>query len=127
MDQASLVETDISLGEALLKRLDKRGFSVASALWFFIPESNEWRLILATPLVDEVGPRATYLKIAQSEKRSSAHQKVPLERISVVSTNHPVISALSAMIRVDGIGGVRFTNNSVNGIFIADAYLYRSV
>ena len=60
MDQTALVGPDISGGEQLLRVLDQAHFPVASALWLLRAETQDWRLLLATPLVDNPGPRKAY-------------------------------------------------------------------
>jgi hypothetical protein len=43
-----------------------------------------------------------------------------------VKDNDPIVVLLRKAISTGpGIAGVRFTNNSVNGTFIDDAYIYR--
>jgi len=46
--------------------------------------------------------------------------------ITVVKDNDPLVVLLRKAISTGlGISGVRFTNNSINGTFIDDAYIYR--
>ena len=65
MVKASLVESDIEDGRRLLDELNKLDsrFLVRAAFWFYRPEVFEWRLFIATPLVNQRGPASAYTDI----------------------------------------------------------------
>jgi hypothetical protein len=122
---AALVDTEISLGRELINALDEAGFPVQAALWVYVPEASEWRFVVATPLVDQKGPTATYSEVQRALKRFVPSQ-ISLRRISVVSPRDRFIQVLRSAIRTDpGISGIRFTNNTINNVFVEDAYIYR--
>ena len=67
MDQTALVETDIQIGEEATRALDEsKALPVRACLWQYVPEAAEWRLLVASPLVDEKGPREAYTRIQQA-------------------------------------------------------------
>lgn len=86
-----LVDTDIKEGERLLKRLDEQRISVTSAMWLFFSEPEEWRLLLALPLVRHEGPLAAYEVIRRVLKKYNLG--VPLSRIVVVSPKDADLAA----------------------------------
>lgn len=47
----------IDAGAELTARLDESGLPITTALWFFVPDLNEWRLLFASPDVATKGPR----------------------------------------------------------------------
>jgi hypothetical protein len=51
MDKPALVNSDMDAGERLVRGLDEAGLKVTAALWFYMSDSDEWRLMLATPVV----------------------------------------------------------------------------
>jgi hypothetical protein len=54
--------------------------------------------------------------------------KVGIQNISVVDTQEPFISLLLGAIRTgEGISGIRFSRNTINGTFVEDTYIYRLV
>ena len=53
----------IDAGAELTRKLDESGLPVTTALWLFVSELNEWRLLFASPEVDTKGPRDVYEKI----------------------------------------------------------------
>src|SRR6266550_4760732 len=91
----SLSERMISAGAELTRRLDEAGFVVAAALWFYDPESNDWRLIIASPGVHTKGLK-TFYKEVQSVLRTMPEDEyaISLKDISVVDLSDPLISLL---------------------------------
>ena len=47
----------IDAGARLTQQLDESGLPIQVAMWFFMPEINEWRLLFASPEVLERGSR----------------------------------------------------------------------
>jgi hypothetical protein len=130
MVKTSLVERDISEGKRILEALDRpksngTSFRVKAAFWLYSPESEGWRLMLATPLVDEKGRLATY---AHLRKLLDSIQSLNLSthNISVVSPRDPLVKALREAQRVAAEpDDLRFSGTMIGGTYIEDAYLYR--
>ena len=126
MDKKTLVDVNIIDGKLILERLDASKIDVKSAFWFFMSNINEWRLMLATPIVDKQGPKNTYTKVQKELETLNDHIKIPLESISVISPNDPLNQLLSIGLKTGpGIFDIRFTANVINGVFIEDVYIYR--
>jgi hypothetical protein len=140
MAKTILVERDIGDGRELIKALGRAGFRVRAALWFYLSESAEWRLLVATPLVDEEGPIKAYTRVQSVlDKLSSAviigaqaptfdlpAFGITLQDISVVSPRHELIRALrSASRKGTGASDMRITRGVVDNVFIDDVYIYR--
>lgn len=141
MVKATLVEQDLAEGRQFLnalkeptevtvgrRRLTFGGashFRIKAAFWWYLPESPEWRLAIATPLVDEEGPLATYKDI---QKILAWHPdlNLSLQSISVLSPKDERVKAFKKAMRIapDPVG-VRFTRSALNGTYIEDAYVYR--
>ena len=123
MVASPLVDPYIEDGRKLVERLDGEGLSPEAALWFYLSESHEWRLILALKQVDELGPRETYKRI---QRVLDAEPSLSLRNVSVVSPDDDTIQLLRRAIRTSGgISSIRFTGNAIDGIFIEDALIYR--
>jgi hypothetical protein len=122
----ALVNADIEGGESLLRALDTAGLGVRTAFWFYFPESSDWRLVLALPLVDQRSSRAAYEAVRRVLDRS--HLDLPLRRITVVGLNNPFISTLrrSIVMPPGAISNVRMSNDRVGDFLVEDAYIYRS-
>jgi len=115
-------------GKKLTQQLDTDGFPVHASLWFYIPDANQWRLLIASPIVDTEGPKKAYEGIRESlSKDPTGFAGLSLQNITVLSPQDPLIRLLRFAVRLPGIGSVRFTRNRVNNVYIEDAYIYRTV
>ena len=130
MVKTSLVEQDLKDGKRLLEALNKpkpngTTFRVKAAFWLYRPESMEWRLVIATPLVDEKGRLATYVHL---RKVLDFIQPLNLSthNMTVMSPRDPLVKALRGALRIaPNSEGERFTRDMVGGAYVEDAYLYR--
>ena len=123
---ALVTPEDIVKGKEIVRALDASGFLVRSAFWFYIPDGEEWRLILATPKVDELGPRGAYATAQQVLRTLPG--KIEFEHITLVSPNDPLVKLLRVAVGTppDALADIRFTKNVINNVLIEDAYIYRS-
>jgi hypothetical protein len=126
MDKPTLVEADLEVGKALLSNLDKSRIKVEAAFWFYLSESNEWRLIFALPSVDKIGPQAAYEKLQSQLQKLEPKYNLALQNISIVSPKDNLVMLLKKAIQTGpGTSGIRFTRNTINNVFVEDAYIYR--
>lgn len=125
MDKTTLVEKDINEGKELIEAIDEASITLQAALWIYLSESDEWRFMIALPMIDQIGPKKTYTNI-QSILVKNEHLGISLKDISIVSPNHNLIKVLKMVISTGpGIQGIRMKRNMVNNVFIEDAYIYR--
>ena len=126
MVKDTLTPEMIDAGRALIEQLTAQDLPLSAALWFYFGEQNIWRLILASQIVKTRGPRAMYKKV-QSVIHASANEfpNLELSDIAVVSPDDNIITQFRSAIQLGGIGGVRFSNNTINGHLIEDAFLYK--
>ena len=128
----------IGAGRKLIEALDESPFKVTAAMWFYLSENDEWRLIIASPYIDKEGPKKSYEFIQdQLDKlskcidvvallRSGLSSYLSLENISVVSPSDDLIKLMRPAITTGpGISPIRFTRNVINNTLIEDAYIYR--
>ena len=123
----SLTEAMIRAGAALTRKLDERRWPVVASLWLYASEANQWRLLLASPLVASDGPRKSY-EIVQAALAATpaAEGTMSLSDVGVTEPTAPLISLLRAAVGTGPVvGGLRFTREVINGRFIEDAYIYR--
>lgn len=117
----------ISAGAELTRQLDKARFSVYASLWFYVPETNTWRFIIASPDVRTRGLKKAYKQVQSIVSKVPEDQpRIALKDITVVDSTDPLISLLRVAIKTgDGISGIRFSQNMINGVLIEDGYIYR--
>jgi hypothetical protein len=123
MVKSVLVDAKIEAGAELVRSLDRRGFLVSSAFWYLDSETEGWRLILAMPAVDREGAHAVYRKIQAIAK---SLPELSLFDISVVSPSDSLVRRMNQVIQTGPVvSGIRFTGNTIGGILVDDAYIYR--
>lgn len=124
----SLSDSMIKAGAKLVKRLDSEKSQVKSAFWLYTSDEKIWKLIIASPLVDSEGPRNFYKRIVTANESAEKHEEVvSLNDIGVTNTNNQIVQLLKFAIGTgDGISEIRFSRNTINGVFIEDCYIYRS-
>ena len=116
MDKVILVESYIEEGRRLIENLDRGGFPVYSALWFLDTSSGTWKLLIATPQLEQLGPHGSYSQISQY---MTDIREVLLKDIVVLNPNNNLISLLKSVIQTgrEQIAGIRLTNNVINNFF----------
>jgi hypothetical protein len=129
MVKEQLTEAMIEAGAELTVKLDEAGLPVTAALWFFIPEINEWRLLFASPEVSSKGPRKVYEQIQGAiEALGTKGDSVPLSIVGVLDADADLARSLKIAVRTagHGVNKIRFSKNLINGQFIDDALIYRA-
>lgn len=127
MDTESLVDREIDQGRRLVQALDQKGFPVVAALWSFLPEEGGWRLLIASPKVNEVGPRAAYAAIQDALLES--HIDLPLYRISAVTPTEALVGELRIFAGTDPapfLGSTYLQKAVIGDAYVEGAYVYRA-
>lgn len=124
----TLTESMIEAGADLIKKLDNVKANIVSAFWLYFPEEQTWRLIIASPNVDKEGPRKYYEKIVDANNKANKNENIlPLNNIGITNSENQTVQLLKIAINTgNSISGIRFSKNTINGVFIDDAYIYRS-
>jgi len=126
MDKTALVGIDIEGGEQLVSNLEQAGFDIRAALWLYSSEPDKWELVIASPLVDQKGPKKTYIFIQSELAKIEPSPEIDLGDISVLSPEHRLIEALLRMKEIYPTVTTRWLNREVvNGVYIEGAYIYR--
>jgi hypothetical protein len=124
----NLSDSMMKAGARLIERLDADQSEIKSAFWLYSPDDRAWTLIIASPLVDALGPREYYKKIVAANGNALDEEEiVSLNHISVINIENQIVQVLKSAISTgSGISGIRFSRNTINGCFIEDLYIYRS-
>jgi hypothetical protein len=127
MVEKILVDREIAAGQLLLKELGRRGIAITAAFWFYKPEFERWRLVIAMPLCDKEGPIVAYDLIQKALGKLPKTRRLALGDISAENTKNTIVQALCKMVQISpGKGTLRISRSSVNGVFIDDAVVYRT-
>jgi hypothetical protein len=121
----ALTGTDIDFGKTIWQTLrGNKKFPVDGALWLFKSDSDLWHLLIATPRVDEIGPRKAYKELAEITRSIPADSTQHL-RIELISPKQPLYQALRSVFgKTASVEGARLGNTQIGGMYINDAYLY---
>lgn len=85
---------------------------------------NGWRLLVATPRIDEVGRRKAYEELGNITRGVVPGVDQQL-RIELISPRQPLYQALRVVFgETASVQGARLGNAQVGGMYIEDAYLY---
>ena len=129
MDKAALVDQNIDAGRRLREKLDGANFPAFATLWLYSADLDEWRFLIASPIVDDKGPSAAYKKLQALFRKSEAGHISPaisLRNTKIVSPASEITLLLGKAINTgSGITNIRFSGNTVNGVFFEDALIYR--
>ncbi len=128
MDQTILVAPDVEGGKELLKALDEATLDIRAALWLYMPETSKWRLIVASPLVDQLGPKETYRRIQSVLTGPGSLPNISLMDISVEGPDSKLIKLLRFLIHTspDSTTPRAYAQNTtVNNVFFEAMVIYR--
>ncbi len=125
MDSSTLVNSDVDLvaGKLLLQRLEESNFPIVAALWDYDPDAAEWRLLIATPTVDQAGRRQAYVAV-QDALRQLGLSRLTLGNVVVLSPREPLMQALRAAYGDGSSAPGWLKGTRINGSYIDQAYLY---
>jgi hypothetical protein len=123
MVKTELVEEAKKGGREFLSKLDKKGLEIRAAFWHLDFDTEEWTLVLASPLVDRSGEREMYLRM---HPIWLASQDVDWTKLSAVRTDDKLVKLLDSVAHTGpGIHGKTHDRWVINGEFVGEAYIYR--
>jgi hypothetical protein len=92
MDQAVLVKSDRDIEAKVMLALNRMKIPVKLMEWNYVPQLEEWQLIIATPWFDTKGPLTIYRALAYALK--TADNYVPMRRVFLRSPTDPLVKTL---------------------------------
>lgn len=122
-----LTDGMITVGEHVVSGLEKLDVLVKAAFWLLLPDQHVWRLVIASPEVRSLGPKAVYRKVTAALKRLPPDiQPISTKDITVLEDNNQLVQLLKGLIKTGpAMSKIRLSRNVVNGQLIEDALLYR--
>jgi hypothetical protein len=94
MDQALLVKNDRDVGAQVMEALSRSRIPVTLCEWNYVPQLEEWQMIIATPWYDSKGPLATYRALVDALQKTGVYERVPMRRVVVSSPDDPLVKTL---------------------------------
>lgn len=106
MDKATLVKSDLDIGGRVLVALSKAKIPVTLCDWNFVPELDEWQLIIATPWYDTRGPREANAKVIAALQQAGIYSDVPIRRLFVRSPQDTLVKSLEREVKAQTEGTI---------------------
>ena len=126
MDRTVLVRCDVAAGIRLADGLESLKVPVSACLWCSLARAKRWRLMIATPLVDEKGIRNAYLRIHKAVAKLTPPNDIGWLDITAISPKDPIVKWMKTRF---GSGakavGRRVSDKNIRGVEIAGAYICR--
>jgi hypothetical protein len=125
VDTSALVSYDIENGKEVIEALDRDGKTPNVALWAKLPDYEDWRLVIASDLLDKSSSLSGYEEInAAMKKAGISYRKRPT--IYWRPMNKPFIQALrSAFASAVDTYGMRLGGQKFGDQYLEDAFVYR--
>ena len=121
-----LVSELIADGEELVKALERHRFRIDSAFWIQPEgESGDWILVIASPVVDLVGPLVAYQRIRRVMADLREGTQLELSDIRAVGVTEQVYQGLKALAITPGVLGHAPATGPHRNIVFERAYIYR--
>lgn len=114
MDKDTLVTSDIEIEGAVIAALSRAQIPVTAVDWNWVPQLDEWQLIVVTSLHDTKGPHQTYSRIIAALSDARIYQSVPIRRLFVKSPEDPIAKKLVQEIKTTGEGSIHIIRDAMN-------------
>ena len=130
MGEEALVESQIADSVSLVQSLDSQGDKLSTVVWYYFPDADEWRLLIAGPSLDALLPKEearAYQRVAEALSKTQV-ASLSIGEIKIVRADYPMLNATRFLIKTDPDAIVRahFRDNSINGIFIKEMLILRA-
>ena len=125
MDKTALVGFEVEKGSRILQLLDEAGLQVKVALWAFLGEYEEWRLVLSSSKFDHGSLRDAYGLLHKALDAAG----FPLEQtptVVILRTSDPFVKTLRKIFgKAKSVEGMRLGGQTIGNRYLDDAYAYR--
>ncbi len=112
MDQTTLVNSDLNVGARIMEALSRTRIPITLCKWIYLPELEEWHLVVASPWYDTKGPLKTSGAVIEALERAGIYKKVPIRRVRVTSSDDPMVKALQQQFRQQRDGVMHILKNA---------------
>ena len=127
MAQTLLVTIDIPLGTEVLAALDVDGLNPSIAVWVYLSDYEDWRLLLASPHWDGGPIQRSYGMVFRAfEDAGISRLRAP--EIMICRMSDPFIKALQQRYaKLGDVRGMRVGGDRFGERYVEDGYEYRIV
>ena len=125
MYKTSLVERDLVQGAEVVRILDDAGLRIKVALWAYLDEFSDWRMVLASKEFDKAGPLEAYGLLREAlEAAGMEYELTPT--IMILRMDDQFIRYLRRIFgKARSVEGMRLGGQTIGSRSLDDAYVYR--
>jgi hypothetical protein len=106
VDKAALVRSDLDTEGRVLNALSVAKIPTTLVDLDYIPQLDEWQLVIATPLYDDKGPKEAYSRIIKALQDVGIYEGVPIRRVLLKSPADPSVKTLEAEVKFKREGAI---------------------
>lgn len=119
-----MVSIDVSRGSEILEALDRAKVRVSVALWMFLSEYEDWRLVVSRRF-DLPDPRDAY-RLLRDSLATAGFERTKIPPVLILPTSDPFIRQLRRIFgKTKSVEGMRLGGQMIGDRFVEDAYAYR--
>jgi hypothetical protein len=120
-----MVSPDMNRGSELLDALERANLKVRVALWMFLSEYEDWRLVVSARQFDSLDPRDAY-RLLNDTLAAAGFTPEKTPPILILPMADPSIKELRRVfLKTKGVEGMRLGGQMIGDRFVQDAYVYR--
>jgi len=105
MGKTGLVRTDRELIALVMEALSRSTIPITFCGWDYVPQLDQWQLVIATPWYDSKGPRFAVSQIIEAMRKFDIYKHVPMLRVFVKIPKDPLVKQLEREARVGEVEG----------------------
>ena len=120
-----MVSLDITRGSELLDALDRANLKVRVAIWMFLSEYEDWRLVVSARQLDSLNLRDAY-RLLNDTLAAAGFTPEKTPPILILPLTDPSMKELRQLFsKARSVDGMRLGGQMIGDRFDQDAYVYR--
>jgi hypothetical protein len=124
VDRAALVSYRIDDGRKLLNRLLDDGLEVSAAFWMYTTDNESWGLYIASPSMESIGIKASYMILARAMKELPG-LRIDSFEVTLLEPTRPLAAAIIDYITtLPAESDAWIERTTCNGVYVEIAYIY---
>jgi hypothetical protein len=106
MDKTTVVRSDLDTQGRVLNALSQAKIPASLVDLDYVPQLDEWQLVVATRLYDDKGPQEAYSRVIKALQAVGIYEEIPIRRVFLKSPSDPSVKALEAEVKMKTEGEI---------------------
>jgi hypothetical protein len=111
VDKATLVRRDLEIEGRVLSALSLAKIPLTLSDLNYVPQLDEWQLVIATPWFDSKGPRESYSRVIKALQNAGIYEDVPIGRLFLKSPADPLVKTLERDVKLRTEGTIHIVRS----------------